>query len=72
MNINPCKAVTITLWKVYQYTQSLEIYRHPSYLRKETAQGFYHEASGDLKTVTELNGCDMRNCGWINNIVVTP
>ena len=25
---------------------------------KETAQGFHLEANGDLKTVTELNGCD--------------
>ena len=28
--------------------------------RKETAQGFHHEANGDFKTVTELNGCDRR------------
>jgi hypothetical protein len=28
--------------------------------RKETAQGFHHEASGDFKTVAELNGCDRR------------
>ena len=26
--------------------------------RKETAQGFYHEANGDIKTVTEFNGCE--------------
>ena len=26
--------------------------------RKETAQGFHHEANGDFKTVTEFNGCD--------------
>ena len=28
--------------------------------RKETAQGFHHEANGDFKTVTEFNGCDRR------------
>ena len=28
--------------------------------RKETTQGFHHEANGDFKTVTELNGCDRR------------
>jgi hypothetical protein len=28
--------------------------------RKETTQGFYHEANGDFKTVTEFNGCDRR------------
>ena len=26
--------------------------------RRETAQGFQHEANGDFKTVTEFNGCD--------------
>jgi hypothetical protein len=38
--------------------------------RKETTQGFHHEANGDFKTVTEFNGCDRRTP--INNIVVTP
>ena len=28
--------------------------------RKETTQGFHHEASGDFKKFTELNGCDRR------------
>ena len=28
--------------------------------RKETAQGFHHEANVDFKTVTEFNGCDRR------------
>ena len=28
--------------------------------RKETTQEFHHEANGDFKTVTELNGCDRR------------
>jgi hypothetical protein len=28
--------------------------------RKETAQGFHHEAKDDFKTVTELNDCDKR------------
>ena len=28
--------------------------------RKETAQGYHHEANGDFKIVTELNGCDRR------------
>jgi hypothetical protein len=28
--------------------------------RKETAQGFQHEANGEFKTVTEFNGCDRR------------
>ena len=28
--------------------------------RKETAQGFHHEAIGDFKTVTEFNVCDWR------------
>jgi hypothetical protein len=26
--------------------------------RKETAQGFHHDASGDFKTVTEFIGCE--------------
>jgi hypothetical protein len=34
--------------------------------RKETPQGFHHEANGDFKTVTEFNVCVRRN------IVVTP
>jgi hypothetical protein len=29
--------------------------------RKDTAQRFHHEADGDFKTVTEINGCDRRN-----------
>jgi hypothetical protein len=29
-------------------------------VRKETAQGFHHEAIGDFKTVTEFNGCDRK------------
>ena len=28
--------------------------------RKETTEGFHHEANGDFKTVTEFNGCDRR------------
>jgi hypothetical protein len=28
--------------------------------KKETAQGFHHEANGDFKTVTELNVRDRR------------
>ena len=28
--------------------------------RKETAQGFHHEANGDFKIVTEVNGYDRR------------
>ena len=47
--------------------------------RKETAQGFHHEANGDFKTVTEFNGCDGRklrmdqnHCSYSNNIVVPP
>jgi DNA recombination-dependent growth factor C len=28
--------------------------------RNKTAPGFQHEANGDFKTVTELNGCDRR------------
>ena len=28
--------------------------------RKETIQGFHHEAKGDFKIVTEFKGCDMR------------
>ena len=28
--------------------------------RKETAQGFHHEAIGDFNTVKEFNGCDRR------------
>ena len=28
--------------------------------RKETAQGFHHEANRNIKTVTEYNGCDRR------------
>ena len=28
--------------------------------RKETTQGFHHEANGDFKTVTEFNGHDRR------------
>jgi hypothetical protein len=26
--------------------------------RKQTAQGFHHEANVDFKTITEFNGCD--------------
>ena len=28
--------------------------------RKETTQGFHHEANGDFKRVVEFNGCDRR------------
>ena len=28
--------------------------------RKETAQGFHHEANCDFNIVTEFNGCDKR------------
>ena len=28
--------------------------------RKETAQGFHHEANGDFKTITAFNHCDRR------------
>ena len=28
--------------------------------RKETAQGLHHEANGDFKIVTEMNGCDRK------------
>ena len=28
--------------------------------RRETTQGFYHEANGDFKTATKFNGCDRR------------
>ena len=38
--------------------------------RKETAQGFPHEANGDFKAVTQFNGCDRRKLR--NYIVVTP
>ena len=38
--------------EVINYTQLLE--------RKETTQGFLHEANGDFKTLTEFNGCDRR------------
>ena len=40
--------------------------------RQETAQGCHHEAIGHFKTATEVNGCDGRNWGWINNIIVIP
>jgi hypothetical protein len=61
MTLNMDKLLII-LWMVYQYTQSLQRYRRPSLLseRKETAQGFHHEANGDFKTVREFNGCDRR------------
>jgi hypothetical protein len=29
-------------------------------VRKETTQGFHHEANGDFKTVAEFNGCGRR------------
>ena len=35
--------------------------------RKETSQGFHHEANGDFKTVTELNGCDRRKLKPVQN-----
>uniref|UniRef100_A0A8L0DTF6 Telomerase Cajal body protein 1 n=1 Tax=Oncorhynchus mykiss TaxID=8022 RepID=A0A8L0DTF6_ONCMY len=41
--------------QAYFLTQLLE--------RKETAQGFHHEANGDFKTVTEFNGCHRRELG---------
>jgi hypothetical protein len=28
--------------------------------RKETDKGLHHDVNGDVKTVTELNGCDKR------------
>ena len=31
--------------------------------RKETAQGFHHEANCDFKKVTEFNGCNRRTLG---------
>ena len=40
--------------------------------RKETAQGFHHEANGDFKTVKSLMAVIGENWEWINNIVVTP
>ena len=42
--------------------------------RKETDQGFHHEANGDFKTVSlqSLMAVIGENWGWINNIVVTP
>ena len=65
LNIPLCMVkLFITLWMVYQYTQSsLKI--QASFLtqlteRKESAQGFPHEVIGDFKTVTEFNGCDRR------------
>jgi hypothetical protein len=37
---------------------------------KETAQGFHFETNGDVKTDSvDVIG---ENCGWINNIIVTP
>jgi hypothetical protein len=59
--------IFITLWMVYLYTKSLQRYSHYSQSlltqlpeRKETAQGFHHEANGDCKIDTEFNGCDRR------------
>ena len=31
--------------------------------RKETADGFHHEANGDFITVTEFNGCEKTEDG---------
>jgi hypothetical protein len=49
---------------VYQY-RTITTKKQASFLtqlpeRKETAQGFHHEANVDFKTVKEFNGCDMR------------
>jgi hypothetical protein len=38
--------------------------------RKETSQGFHHEANGDFKTVAEFNGCDRRKLRMDQQIVV--
>ena len=41
-------------------TKIQESFLTQSLVRKETAQGFNHEANGDFKTLTEFNGCDRR------------
>ena len=55
MNIPLCMVkLLITLWMVYQYTQSLQntgILPNSVAGGKETTQGFHHEANGDFKTV---------------------
>jgi hypothetical protein len=33
--------------------------------RKETAQGFHHEANGVFKVVTKFNGCDRKNLSMV-------
>ena len=46
---------------IYPVTTKIPVsFVTPLQERKETAQGFHHEAKGDLKTVTELNDCDRR------------
>ena len=63
----PCKhgeVINYTLYGVSIYPVTTKI--QGSFLtqlpeRKETTQGFHHEANGDFKTVTEVNGYDMRN-----------
>jgi hypothetical protein len=46
----------ITLWMVYQYTQSLQRYRHPSELSWQ--RGRKPLSNGDFKT--QFNSCDSR------------
>ena len=56
--------LSIMFLMVYQYTQSLQ--KIQAYFltqlpeRKETTQGFHHEANGDFKTDKEFNGSDRK------------
>ena len=63
----------IALWMVYQYTQSLQRHRCPSYLScrrgRKPLRDFTMRPLVTLKQF-EYNVCDRR--GWINNILVAP
>jgi hypothetical protein len=56
-----CPAYTLDYVSIHPVTTKIQV----SFLtqlpeRKETAQGFHHEANGDFKTVAEFIGCHRR------------
>ena len=66
----------ITLWTVYQYTQSLQRYRRPSQLScqrgRKLLRVFTMRTMVTLKQLQSLLAVMGENLGWIDNIVVTP
>ena len=56
--VKNCTFDGVSIHPVLTKTQASFLTHFPE--RKETAQGFHHEANGDFKTVTEFNGCGRR------------